>query len=149
MGSQKVLIQEQGNEGDVDPDPDHQHELWELPDISILFRRYMEAGKRINVFDWYESFALALETQRQRLRKRELQSQRTRSRKGKGKGKQRANHSDEEEIGFDSKEDEEKWNVQVQARFISALHELDFMGFIKHTNRKADHVMRTVYDIPN
>ena len=125
-------------------------ELWELPDTSILFRRYMEAGKRINVFDWYESFALALETQRRQLRKRErraLQSRRGRGRGKAGRPPKRRADSDDEDAGFDSKEDKEKWNVQVQARFIQSLHELDFMGFIKHTNRKADHVMRTVYDI--
>lgn len=140
----------------MDLDTGRQRELWELPDISILFRRYMEAGKRINVYDWYESFMLALETQRQQLRKRERQSQGNQKGKGKGRGrgrgkasKQRATHSDDEEVGVDSKEDEEKWSVQVQARFIRALHELDFMGFIKHTNRKADHVMRTIYDIPD
>ncbi len=31
------------------------------PDTCILFRRYTEAGKIINVYDWYQSFVVALE----------------------------------------------------------------------------------------
>jgi origin recognition complex subunit 3 len=29
-----------------------------------------------------------------------------------------------------------------------SLHELDWVGLIKHTNRKPDHVMKTVWDLP-
>ncbi|KAH9077755.1 origin recognition complex subunit 3 N-terminus-domain-containing protein [Lactarius deliciosus] len=44
--------------------------------------------------------------------------------------------------------DEEEWKMHVQARFMRALHTLDLIGLIKHTGRKADHVMRTVFDMP-
>ena len=43
--------------------------------------------------------------------------------------------------------DEDEWKMQVHARFIRALHELDHLGFIKHTGRKADHIIKTVYDV--
>ena len=106
--------------------------VWELPDTSILFRGYLEAGRAINVFDWYQSFAAVLGTQRQ-----------------KGleiKGRKRA--SDRMESDDDRAEDEdEKWGMEVQARFIRGIHELDFMGFLKHTGRKPDHVARTVFDV--
>ena len=46
-----------------------------------------------------------------------------------------------------TEEEEEKWKVEIQARFIRALHELDYLGFIKHTGRKADHVVRTVFEV--
>ena len=38
----------------------------------------------------------------------------------------------------------ERWKVEFFARFIRALHELDYLGFIKHTKRngKADHMLR-------
>jgi len=108
--------------------------LWELPDTSILFQRYLDSGKMINVYDWFESFQLALETQRQHLKEKRINK--SSPRKGKGKKCQE----------FDE-EDEEKWKIQVQARFVRALHELDYTGFIKHTGRKADHVLRTVFDI--
>jgi origin recognition complex subunit 3 len=96
--------------------------IWKLPDASILFRRYLEAGRMINVYDWYESFSQVIESQRSHLVAGESDGQMT--------------------------EDEEEWKMHVQARFVRALHTLDFIGFIKHTGRKADHVMRTVYDLP-
>lgn len=95
--------------------------LWELPDTSILFRRYLEAGRLINVHDWYESFGMALENQKQHQREVEGENE-------------------------EADEEEEEWKMHVQARFMRALHELDYVGLIKHTGRKADHVMRTVYE---
>lgn len=118
------------------------HSLSELPDTSILFRRYLDSGKMINVYDWFESFQLELETQRKRLRKKlELEASKASPKKGR-KAKEPA-HDD---LG-DDEDIEEKWKIEVQARFIRALQELDYLGFIKHTGRKADHVQRTVYDI--
>jgi len=97
--------------------------IWKLPDTSILFRRYLEAGRMINVYDWYESFSQVIESQRSHL----------------------ALPTGE---GSRADEDEEEWKMHVQARFVRALHTLDFVGLVKHTGRKADHVMRTVYDMP-
>ena len=61
------------------------------------------------------------------------------------------NQAETEDVEMDEsgEEAEEKWRMEVQARFMRALHELDFMGFVKHTGRKADHVMKTIYDIPD
>jgi len=121
--------------------------VWELPDTSILFRGYLEAGRVINVFDWYQSFAAVLETQRQ---------------KGLGIGDQKrvgdstsygavheGRQNDGGEIMREDGEEveDEKWGMEVQARFIRGVHELDFMGFLKNTGRKPDHVTRTVFDV--
>ncbi|KAI0046775.1 hypothetical protein FA95DRAFT_1542047 [Auriscalpium vulgare] len=103
--------------------------LWELPDTSILFRRYLEAGRLINVYDWYESFAMVIDSQRRHMEKRAS-----------------ASVSADEASEGDGGEGEERWKMHVQARFVRALHELDFLGFVRHTGRKADHVMRTVFD---
>jgi origin recognition complex subunit 3 len=135
----------------VNPDAVGQQppELWELPDTSILFKRYLDSGKMINVYDWYETFAVVLESQKRHRKNRSKSngdsSKTITPRTGKGKGKQRqdADAMDEDEEG----EDEEKWKMEVQARFMRSLHELDYLGFIKHTGRKADHVLRTVFDI--
>ncbi|KAI0316872.1 origin recognition complex subunit 3 N-terminus-domain-containing protein [Amylostereum chailletii] len=99
--------------------------IWELPDTSILFRRYLEAGRMVNVYDWYESFAMVLDNQRKRKRRQA---------------------EDVPAEGDDDEETQEKWKLHVHSRFIRALHELDFLGFVKHTGRKADHIMRTVYE---
>ena len=81
----------------------------------------------INVYDWYESFSQVIESQRSHL--------------APADGGEDGGHGEEEE-------DEEGWRMHVQARFVRALHTLDFVGFVKHTGRKAEHVMRTVYDVP-
>lgn len=102
----------------------------------------------INVFDWFESFTVVLEAQKQRARKEELAARealmRTPSRR-KGKQRQVEDQGDPEE----SEEQLEKWRMETQARFIRSLHELDYIGLVKHTGRKADHVMRTVFDVPS
>jgi origin recognition complex subunit 3 len=115
---------------------DEESSLLRLPDTSILFERYMEAGRLINVYDLFQSFSVALEQQREQLVQAVPQQD--------GKGKDTA--SEENETPED---EEERWAVEVHARFIRALHELDYMGFIKHTGRKADHVLKTVYDVPD
>lgn len=125
---------------------ERQYAIWELPDTSILFRRYMDSGRMINVYDWFEAFAGVLDVQREQLQEREKAKARAKPaipKKGKGKGKVKQKVIQEEEDA------EEKWKMEVQARFMRALQELDFMGFIKHTGRKADHVMKTIYDIPD
>jgi len=116
-----------------------------MPDTSILFKGYLESGKMINVYDWFESFAVVLEARKRRLVKCIPDSTggnpETPSRK-KGKQKQVEDETVDEDI------EEDEWHMEVQARFIRALHELDYLGFIKHTGRKVDHVMRTVFDSP-
>ncbi|KAG1803874.1 origin recognition complex subunit 3 N-terminus-domain-containing protein [Suillus plorans] len=136
---QDYVPAEQRNGDDEDDD---------LPDISILFKGYLESAKMINVYDWFQSFMVFLEGRKRRVEKTHIPdgangTSRTPSRK-KGKQKQ----VEDEVVGEDAGEDEEEWLVEVQARFIRALQELDYLGFIKHTGRKVDHVMRTVFDSP-
>lgn len=103
----------------------------------------------INVYDWFESFQLVLETGRKHLRKKRRTFPETGSpRKGEApsspvKGKAKAGTRDTDEIV----DEEERWGVEVQARFMRALQELDYLGFVKHTGRKPDHVLRTVFDV--
>ena len=118
--------------------------VWELPDTSILFRGYLEAGRMINVFDWYQSFAAVLETQRDRWLGNEDQQASDSPSEGAGRG---CRKSDDDESGSGEGVEDEKWGMEVQARFIRGVHEMDFMGFLKHTGRKADHVARTVFDV--
>ncbi|KAF5313494.1 hypothetical protein D9611_008637 [Ephemerocybe angulata] len=145
---------------------DQEDSLWKLPDTSILFHRYLDSGRMINVYDWYEAFQVVLETQREELIKAKAPQKKGRKgkeskspkkkgkagsesprKKGKGKQPQVEEEDDEEEQGEAEEEAEEKWKLEVQARFIRALHELDYLGFIKHTKRRVDHVLRTVFEI--
>lgn len=119
--------------------------VWELPDTSILFRGYLEAGRMINVFDWYQSFAAVLETQRQQVPETEDQAQIGGLVSGEAVHRGSEDEGQMEEDGEEV--EDERWGLEVQARFIRGIHELDFMGFLKHTGRKADHVTRTVFDV--
>ncbi|KIK63119.1 hypothetical protein GYMLUDRAFT_242182 [Collybiopsis luxurians FD-317 M1] len=146
--------------------------LWRLPDTSILLHRYLESGKMINVYDWFESFHMVLGTQRKEEESRKRLKAKPRGRakdgspqkrgrntakskspvKSNGKGKAKQSVADKEQ-GTDGEEegnglvDEDQWKLIVQARFIRALHELDLMGFLKHTRRKPDHILRTVFEV--
>jgi len=135
-----------GSENDhINNQHSQQEDLSMLPDTSILFRRYLEAGRMINVYDWFESFAVVLENQRRKLTDQEDTDDNediTETSK-KRKGKKPQSHISEE------MEDEEIWRMEVQARFIRAVHELDFIGLIKPTGRKADHIIKTVFDVPD
>ena len=97
----------------------------------------------INVYDWFESFQTILETQRMELKARSAKNgtqTRTSSPRKRGKMKQPVPETEEAH---------ERWKIEVHARFIRALHELDYLGLIKHTKRKAkaDHVLRTLFDV--
>ncbi|OCB89169.1 hypothetical protein A7U60_g3652 [Sanghuangporus baumii] len=90
---------------------------------------------------------------------------RGRGSRGRGRGGRGGTHSErlnaapESDDGDDesetSDEDDlipegrETWESEVHARFIRSIQELDLLGFIKHTGRKADHVQKTVYDLPD
>ncbi|CCA68371.1 hypothetical protein PIIN_02237 [Serendipita indica DSM 11827] len=75
------------------------------PDICILFARYADAGRTINVYDWFESFVQGLEAGR---------PQSTKS---------KAEFS------------EEGWRREAYARFMWALHEMDMLGLLRWTGR--------------
>jgi origin recognition complex subunit 3 len=93
-------------------------------DTSIAFSRFLDAGRLVNVYDWFESFAGVVEESRRQ--------------------QQKLSDQDEDE----DEEAEERWKIELQARFMRALHELDYMGFIKHTGRRPGHVVKTVYELP-
>lgn len=78
------------------------------PDICILFDRYINAGKTINTYDWFESFAQGLDAARP-------------PKKGK------ANK-------YTAQEDE-AWRRETYGRFMWAIHELDMLGFLRWSGR--------------
>ncbi|KAG6896086.1 hypothetical protein C0992_010366, partial [Termitomyces sp. T32_za158] len=88
--------------------------LWELPDTSILFHRYLDSGKMLNIYDWFVVFQQELETQRKNLKEQALaaKSRQSSPRKRSGKGKAKESESEKPE----SEEDLERWQLEVQAR---------------------------------
>ncbi|KAI9105418.1 origin recognition complex subunit 3 N-terminus-domain-containing protein [Phlyctochytrium arcticum] len=89
-----------------------------LQDASIAYRLYLECGRMINLYDWFVAFGAVVEK--------------------------------EEVVARDAPSlDEEQMRVtraqEIQARFVRAMGELQFLGFIKPTTRKTDHVMRLTW----
>ena len=163
-------IPDASKNGNDSEDEGEDKSLMHMPDTSILFQRYLESGRMINVYDWFESFAVILEAQKRHKKStgqpsrdesssiprtpRTPRTPRMPSRYGRS-NKTRQQNADDDEEG-EAPQDEEReeaeegqsWRLEAQARFIRALHELDYVGFIKHTGRKRDHVQRTVLDAP-
>jgi len=110
--------------------------LCELPDAAVLFRRYLDSGRVINAYDWFESFRQAMTSER------EIQ----RSKNGSSNGIEVV-EQDSSSDG-DGDRDEAKWQKEIQARFLRGLHELDWNGLLRPTTRKRDHVARTLFDPP-
>ncbi|KAG0300536.1 Origin recognition complex subunit 3 [Dissophora globulifera] len=109
-------------------------------DTCILYKLYVECGRLINMFDWFTAFGMILE------RGMDEDSNKDENDNDSGHGRKRAktkgkkdpvNGSHKKKVGLDQKE--------VQARFITAVAELQLMGFIKPTNRKTDHVQRLTW----
>lgn len=125
---------ESDDDENSDDDPGREKGLWTFPDTSILFHRYLECPRMINVYDWYLSFAHALEGEFERRFQSESGSSSPTKKRRKAV------------VGA---EDKEAWDREVYARFLQALHELDFLGLINHTKRRADHVQKTIFDVPH
>ncbi|KAG9016603.1 hypothetical protein FRB90_002842 [Tulasnella sp. 427] len=99
-----------------------------FPDISIAFSRYLNSGKSVNVYDWYETFSVGLEGEGDL-----VGSQLN----GKGSKSRKKNKEDEEE-------EEQK---KVQARFLRCFHEFDHLGLLKHSGRKISRAMQVARSI--
>ncbi|ORX50312.1 hypothetical protein BCR36DRAFT_352357 [Piromyces finnis] len=63
----------------------------------------------------------------------------------KEKGKFEEHHSSDEDNEEKEEEEEEFNEKEIQARFIRAISELQYFGFIKSTNRKVDHVVKLTW----
>lgn len=89
-----------------------------MPDTSILFTKYLESGKLINLYDWFTTFAQVLGIDVTR------------------------------PVSEDAKGGEESdRRKDVQVRFLRSFHELDLMGFLKGTRRKEDHCLKTFFGL--
>ena len=118
--------------------------MWMLPDTAIMFARYLDSGRMINVYDWFEAFRAVLDAQREERAQAIADGKVVDGAKGRSPRKSK---KAKKKAAADDGIDEESWALEVQARFVRALHELDYMGFLKHTGRKADHVVKMSFDV--
>jgi origin recognition complex subunit 3 len=84
------------------------------PDTSRLFHLYMEAGRTINVYDWFEAFAVSLEGETD-------------------DHIQDVDHADG--MGTDVGRSKKERRREVYARFMRSLHELDLLGMLRWSGR--------------
>ncbi|WBW74565.1 origin recognition complex subunit Orc3 [Schizosaccharomyces osmophilus] len=122
-----------------------------LPDLSILYKLYSESGAFLNLYDWYMAFSENLQvSSTEEQSQSQSQSQRPSKKrklpeepKGEDEGEMESETDSEKDIDMDEKASTE--NVELQSRFLFGLEELRFLGLIKPTTRKTDHVMKTIY----
>ncbi|KZO95815.1 hypothetical protein CALVIDRAFT_555552 [Calocera viscosa TUFC12733] len=119
-------------------------DLATYPDVSILFHRSLDAGKKINLLDWFESFSMALENEPELLAKKvETPSPRKR-RRIKVNGKQ--TNGTHAVNGKSAEEEAEDREQELQARFVRSVQELEYVGLLKHNPRRTDFAVRTVFE---
>ncbi|OAQ35888.1 hypothetical protein K457DRAFT_13122 [Linnemannia elongata AG-77] len=106
-------------------------------DTCILYKLYVECGRMINMYDWFTAFGMILERGEQSTGVEEPPAKKRAGAKGSRVGSKARTKENANTNKLDQKD--------VQARFISGVAELQFMGFIKSTTRKTDHVMRLTW----
>ncbi|KZV99010.1 hypothetical protein EXIGLDRAFT_831786 [Exidia glandulosa HHB12029] len=136
----------------------------QMSDTSVLFKRYLDSGKLINIHDWYRAFAFNLHKGERRVPadtdadeddededsdgpsspKRRKRG----SRASKSPSKSPKKRKKDASVAKWTEEDPAEWEAETKARFLRSYHELEYLGFIRHTRRKVEHVQRTVFDVP-
>lgn len=90
-----------------------------MGDTSIAYRLHLEHGRMVNLADWAVQFRDVV--------------------LGGEDDDGDANEDDNE------KEDKEQRAKEIHARFIRSASELQFLGLLKGTNRKKDHVIKQTF----
>jgi Origin recognition complex winged helix C-terminal len=110
----------------------------EMPDVCRAYQTYEDAGRLINLADWFNAFYSSINDSE----KEEISNNDARKRK---------RLDDEGQNELESyKKDLANWEKKdvVRLRFALAVHEMGKMGFLKRTRRKLEHVLKLVYDLP-
>ncbi|KAG0009974.1 hypothetical protein BGZ80_001889 [Entomortierella chlamydospora] len=117
-------------------------------DVCILYKLYVECGRLINMYDWFTAFGMILERGVGVEGDGGDDGNGDEGADSSGRAKKRAKVQPKKATKKKSEESVKKEGLdqkEVQARFISGVAELQFMGFIKPTNRKTDHVQRLTW----
>ncbi|CAG9759784.1 unnamed protein product [Ceutorhynchus assimilis] len=89
-----------------------------MPDICIAYKLHLECGKMINLYDWLQAFLYIVDPK----------------------------YSDDLDDKSNKLVDPElQYPLKYKARFTQAVAELEYLGFIKSSKRKADHVARLTW----
>ncbi|GJJ14687.1 hypothetical protein Clacol_008954 [Clathrus columnatus] len=117
-----------------------------LPDVSIAFQRYVDSGKMINLYDWHQSFSMAFETPVDQEEDDIMDVDDTPTKpRHKISSSRLAKSNNNPAASKTSIERVDK--RELQARFMRTVHELEFVGFLKRTGRRTEHVTKTIFDV--
>ncbi|KAG8720452.1 hypothetical protein FRC09_009553 [Ceratobasidium sp. 395] len=130
-----------------DPEESHIPEnMAQMPDTCALFQRSLDAGRLLNIADWFGAFVNI--TQNERVSRTVQQPEPVRTSRSTSRTR-RATSSVHLESDADAEgEIDEALEAQqgYQARFLQSAHELEFLGLIQATGRRKEHVLRTVFE---
>ncbi len=90
-----------------------------LPDLGIAYKLHSECGRLINLFDWMQSWVSVV-----------------------------ADGDADEADGDGGGDGEAEIDPHHQARFTQSVSSLQFLGFVKPSKRKTDHVQRLTWSGP-
>lgn len=125
-----------------------------MTDVAVAYRLYRDTGKTINLGDWWMAFDVSAKNEEKVVVENDGEEDgemngNSPSKKGKGKGKQknkRQRAEVEEDEEEEESEDEEDGPIRrKQARFLRALGDLAYVGFLQPTTRKSEHVLKSVF----
>ncbi|KAI5479599.1 origin recognition complex subunit 3 [Pseudohyphozyma bogoriensis] len=122
------------------------------PDVAVAYRLYRETGKSINLGDWWTSFEQTAPDEPD-AEEEEEEGKRTDGANGRAQRRKRAREEDEEEDEDEEGDEDEESEAEAeedatrrkQARFLRAVGDLAYVGFLQPTSRKAEHVVKSVF----
>ena len=122
----------------------------QMPDISIVYSLMEERGKDINLYDWFQSFVTIVDENIDDKTYLDLTDGNSSGTSGKKKKKRigtRKKSQDAAELLKKLTDDLDKSvkNVDLQARFVTAVSDLQYLGCIRPHHKKADHVTRLIF----
>ena len=124
-------------------DDDAQH-VQGMPDISIVYHLMEERGKDINLYDWFQSFVMVVDTNTKSHVSLTTSSKNAKKKKKK-RGKNHENESTDALEQFSDNLQKSINDLDLQARFVAAVSDLQYLGCIRPHHRKSDHVTRLVF----
>lgn len=110
----------------------------EMPDICRAYQTYEDAGRLINLADWFNAFQSSISD----ADKEEENSSDSRKRKRLDTDGLNDLEAYQKDLASWDKKD------VIRLRFALAVHEMGKMGFLKRTRRKLEHILKLVYDLP-
>lgn len=113
-----------------------------LPDITLAFQRYVDSGRMINLYDWYQTFVTAFEGHDEDEDEADLMDIEDTPTKSRSKRPSRLSQGNRI-----AKDKPRVGKGELHARFMRTVHELEFVGFLKRTGRRTEHVVKTVFDV--